>query len=55
MLVTVIMFVAPMLGLDLEEGTVSDAISGLVQFVGFILMIWGQLRRKDLTIGMVRR
>lgn len=44
-----------LLGFDFPEGAVGKALDGLTTFVFFVLLIWGQLRRKDLKWGMVRK
>ena len=42
-------------GFEFPDGSVAGAINGGVLFVSFILMIWGQLRRKDLIMGWIRK
>ena len=38
-----------------ENGEIAEVVTGLVQIGGFIMMVWGQMRRKDLKLGMIRR
>lgn len=54
-LITLIEYALRFLGLEFEEGSVAAAVNGLVVFVGFVLVIVGQLRRKDLRFGLVRK
>lgn len=54
-LITLIEYVLRFFGLEFEEGSVAAAVNGLVVFVGFVLVIVGQLRRKDLRFGLVRK
>lgn len=43
------------IGIEFTEGSVEAALNGLVVFVGFVLLIVGQLRRKDLKYGLLRK
>lgn len=38
-----------------EVGDVSGAITGMLEFVGWVALIWGQLRRSDIMLGILRR
>lgn len=46
---------AKLVGLELPEGSVGSAVNAVVQVVGFVLLVVGQLRRKDLKLGLVRK
>ena len=48
-LVTVLNALFPMLGIDLPEGSVESGVIGVMNFIGFILLIYGQYRRKDVS------
>lgn len=54
-LITLIEYVLRFFGLEFEEGSVAAAVNGLLVFIGFVLVIVGQLRRKDLRFGLVRK
>lgn len=54
-IVSVIEMVAKFAGLDFPEGTIGAGVNSFVGAVGFILMIWGQLKRKDLKLGLLRK
>lgn len=43
------------LNVEVPEGSVANAIEGIVGFIGLILLVWGQLDRKDLKGGIIRR
>ena len=43
------------LGVDVDYGTTVEAIVNLVAFVSFFLIVFGQLRRKDLRWGFWRK
>lgn len=42
-------------GVTVTQNEVVEVINGLAGFVGFILVIWGQVRRKDLKAGLLRK
>ena len=42
-------------GVDVEQSTIDEAVLGLVTFVSFLLWVWGQLRRSDLYLGFKRK
>lgn len=44
-----------LLGLEFDESQVGAAIQGLIEFIGFLLAIFGQLRRDDLSYGLLRK
>ena len=43
------------LGLDLDEGNLTEAIFAVVQGAGALVWIIGQLMRKDLSWGVFRK
>lgn len=54
-IITVLEAVSRWLGLELPEGSLSNAVNGVVSVVGLAMVVWGQLRRKDLKMGLVRK
>jgi len=38
-----------------SEDQVAGAIANGVQLVSFVMMLWGQIRRSDLNLGLVRK
>lgn len=42
-------------GFSLPEGTITNATDAIWTLVGFATLVWGQLDRKDLKYGIVRR
>lgn len=42
-------------GVEFPEGSVASAINGIAAAVGLGLIIWGQINRKDLKAGIVRK
>ena len=55
LVVSVLVFGAKFLGLDLDEGTITEGVANILAAVGFVLLVWGQLRRKDLNWGLFRK
>ena len=55
LLVTLVEMALKHFGLLFPEGTVLAAINGLITFVGFVAIVFGQMRRKDLHFGLVRK
>lgn len=53
--ITLVASALALLGVEVPEEGVAAAVGGLVQFFGFVFIVWGQLRRKDLTAGIVRK
>lgn len=41
-------------GLNYDAGQLAGAVDGAFVIVGFVLTIWGQLRRADLSMGLFR-
>ena len=52
--ITLVEYALSAMNVTFDAGSVSAAINGLVTFVGLLFVVWGQLRRKDLTLGMFR-
>ena len=42
-------------GVELPEGTIAGLVNGLVTAFGAIWLIWGTVRRKDLSMGLFRK
>lgn len=55
LVITLIETILSLLGVQFEAGSVTAAVNGLAVSVGFILLVWGQLRRKDLSFGLKRK
>jgi len=55
LVVVLVETLAKLFGFEFPEGSVAEAINGAVSFVGFVLLVVGQLRRKDLRLGLFRR
>jgi amino acid permease len=55
MYVTLIMAVLQILGVDIDEGTVTEVIMAGITVVSAIVWIYGQLSRSDLVLGLMRR
>ena len=53
--ISILAFIAKYFQLDLDEGVITEGVSSIVQGVAFILVVWGQVRRKDLDWGLKRK
>tara|TARA_R110000868_G_scaffold85200_3_gene239754 strand:+ start:6179 stop:6379 length:201 start_codon:yes stop_codon:yes gene_type:complete len=53
--ITVIGAALNALGVTFDTQSLAAAVAGLVQFLGFFFIIWGQIRRPDLVAGIVRK
>ena len=54
-LILLIGAVLNLLGIEHNSGELEVAINGLMAFAGFALLIWHQLSRKDLWVGLFRK
>lgn len=54
-IITVLAFAAKYFNLDVDEGQLTEGINGAAQFVGLVVLVIGQLKRKDLKFGLIRR
>lgn len=54
-IVTVLQFLFPLFGIDVPEGSITGAVEAFATLAGFVLMVWGQIDRKDLRLGLFRR
>jgi len=54
-IITVTEGLLKMFGVEIPDGSVSAGVNGLVSFVGLVFLVWGQVRRKDLNLGIIRK
>lgn len=54
-LVLLIEMVLRAFGITPEPGSALAVINGLVILGGWVFLVWGQFRRKDLRYGLVRK
>ena len=54
-IVSLLAFALPLFGVNVEEKDVVGFVDNIMKVVGFVLLIWGQVRRKDLTAGLIRK
>lgn len=45
----------PLMGIEVPEGSLESTLEAGLNVFGFILLIWGQLARKDLKLGLLRK
>lgn len=53
--VVVVELLLKLAGVEVEEGTTLEAVNAVVTAAGYVLLVWGQIRRKDLVAGLLRR
>jgi len=53
--VSILVFLAKYLGLDLDEAQLTEAVVKIVEVVGYFMVVYGQWSRKDLVGGLVRK
>ncbi len=54
-IVTIVELVLRLFGVEAPEGSVLSIANGIVSLVGILTLVYGQLRRPDLKMGMIRR
>lgn len=54
-IVVLIEFALKLLNIDVPGGMVGDTVNAVVTVAGTIIFIWGQVRRKDLHFGLIRK
>lgn len=55
MIITVLVFGAQWLGINFDQSTATVFVKDAVEVIGIVLAVWGQLRRKDLSMGLFRK
>lgn len=54
-IVLVISLVLGWAGVEADTATIEGAVVGLITLAGWVLTVWGALRRKDLEFGLFRK
>lgn len=54
-LITLVELGLKAVNIELPEGTTASLVNGIIAVVGAIFLIIGQVRRKDLKAGLVRK
>lgn len=54
-IVTILNFLFPLLGLEVDRGSTEQSIFGLLNFLGFVTLVWGQIRRKDIKLFIFKK
>lgn len=42
-------------GVEVADGQIDTAVKAIIDLAGIFMLVYGQLRRKDLVAGIVRR
>ena len=51
----IIITVLNLFGIEIPEGTLENAVEALSTIIGIVMLVWGQLARKDLKFGIIRK
>ena len=54
-IISVLQVIFPLFGIDIPEESWAGLAEAMATIIGFVLMIYGQLDRKDLVAGVLRR
>ena len=54
-IVTILEVLFPIFGIELPEGSIEAGVFGFGAGIGWLLLIWGQVRRRDLKFGIFRK
>ena len=54
-IVTIVMTVLKMFGIELPDGSDKQIADAILTLIGIVMLVVGQLRRKDLVAGIVRK
>lgn len=54
-IITVITTALKLFGIEVGDDMVTNAVEGGVAILGLVLLVWGQLRRDDLSGGLIRK
>jgi hypothetical protein len=54
-IITILNLIFPLVGIDVPEGSTGAFVENIGNALGFVLLVWGQVARKDLIGGVVRR
>lgn len=55
MIVVAISWVLNHFGIQIGNDQVTAFVNGLIQAIGVIMTVYGQLKRKDLHMGLIRK
>jgi uncharacterized membrane protein YfcA len=54
-IITVVFAVLRLFGVDLPDDTAQKAAEAIATIIGIVLLVYGQLRRPDLKMGLIRK
>ena len=43
------------MGIEFPDYSVTETVNGIISAGGFVFLVWGQMRRKDITWGIFRK
>lgn len=54
-IVTTLNFIFPLIGVEVPEGSTIAFVESATNVIGFIFLVYGQIDRKDLVGGFLRK
>ena len=54
-IVIILNAIFPLLGIEVPEGSLESTIEAILNVFGFVMLVWGQLDRSDLVLGLWRK
>lgn len=54
-IVTILNFIFPLIGVEVPEGSTIAFVESATNVIGFIFLVYGQIDRKDLVGGFLRK
>jgi len=54
-LTIILSYILSVLGVNAETSQIASWVASMINLLGLIWVIWGQLRRKDLSVGFFRK
>lgn len=54
-IVTTLLTILKLFGVEVPAEAGGQITEGITALVGVVLLVWGQLRRRDLKFGIIRR
>lgn len=54
-IVTVLQVILPLFGLQVPEGSLTQSVQGVITLIGLVVAIVGQIKRKDMKYGLIRK
>ncbi|MBR1146667.1 hypothetical protein [Bradyrhizobium sp. AUGA SZCCT0431] len=54
-IISIVVLVFNQFGIVFPEGAETSLVEALTTLAGIVMLVWGQLSRKDLSMGLIRK